>query len=202
MNRLAIIDRLFEIDAVRFGSFTLKSGMQSPFYLDLRLIISYPGLMKQIGEALWQKSEGLHFDLICGVPYTALPLASYLSLAHDIPMIMKRKEAKGYGTKKLIEGMYEAGQTSLIVEDVITSGSSVLETKTALEEAKLQADDVLVIVDREQGGKEILEDANVSVHNLFSITEILKHLQNEGKIDTDMVLNVQNFLEENQCHKI
>ncbi len=199
MNRLAIIDRLFAIDALRFGTFTLKSGMQSPYYIDLRLMISYPDLLRHIGDALWEKAQNLSFNLICGVPYTALPLASYLSTEYQIPMIMKRKEVKTYGRKRIIEGMYEVGQTCLIIEDIITSGSSIFETKVALEEAKLKTQDALVVIDREQGGREILENASVNVHSLFTISEILDYLQNEGKIDLEMVHDVRQFIQENQC---
>jgi len=89
-----LITKLFEINAVKFGEFKLKSGIMSPIYIDLRVIISYPKVLKMVAEAMWQKIENLNFDIICGVPYTALPIATAISLEHNKPMVMRRKRSK------------------------------------------------------------------------------------------------------------
>lgn len=121
---------LFDINAFKFGDFTVKSGAKSPVYFDLRVIISYPEVMETLFNILmdYTKSKNLHYDHICGVPYTALPIATCISVKERTPMLIRRKEAKGYGTKKLIEGIFNAGQSCLIIEDVVTTGSSILET--------------------------------------------------------------------------
>ncbi|HSW86408.1 MAG TPA: orotate phosphoribosyltransferase [Rhabdochlamydiaceae bacterium] len=194
MDAKQLILDLYSIGAFKFGSFTLKSGIQSPIYLDLRLIVSYPKILTQISEALWEKIKNLTFDLICGVPYTALPIATALSLSDNIPMVLRRKESKDYGTKKMIEGVFEKGQTCLIIEDVITSGTSVIETIDALHQEGLQVRDIAVVVDREQGGKEKLEEKGYFVHSLFGMEDLLQTLHQEGNIDSNTVEAVREFI--------
>lgn len=178
-----IILQLHEIGAIKFGSFTLKSGQTSPIYIDLRETISYPQLMKQIADIMWNKIHLCFFDRLCGVPYTALPLVSYLSVAHNVPMVMRRKEAKDYGTKKIIEGVFSQGHRCLIFEDLITSGASVMETILPLEQAGLTVHDIVVFLDREQGGRENLESKGYQVHSIVTMSAILEILTAANKID-------------------
>lgn len=114
---------LFNCGCVKFGNIILKTGKSSPFYIDLRTTISYPSIVKNISELFLKNlMNDLNYDVICGVPYTAIPFATYLSILTNLPMLMKRKEAKSYGTKQLIEGKCIEGQRALIVEDIISSG--------------------------------------------------------------------------------
>lgn len=193
-----LILKLFEINAVKFGEFKLKSGIMSPIYIDLRVIVSYPEVLKMVAEAMWKKVENLNFDITCGVPYTALPIATAISLEHNKPMVMRRKEVKDYGTKKAIEGYFEPGQNCLVIEDLVTSGASVFETIEPLEHEGLKITDIIVLVDRQQGGKKHIEEKGYNLHSVLTISEILQTLEKENKLDKDMVEKVKNFINNNQ----
>lgn len=167
---------LYNLGAFKVGDFTLKSGAKSPFYVDLRVTISYPKLLTEIGDLLYEKGKHLEKDLIVGVPYTALFFATILSIKGDIPMVMRRKEKKEYGTKKKVEGVFEPNKKCLVVEDVVTSGLSILETIADIEESGLIVKDIVCIIDREAGAKKMLEEKGYRLHSLFTITSFLKYL--------------------------
>ncbi len=184
----------YKLGIIKFGRFTLKSGIESPFYVDLRPLASDPKILKHLADYLLEMLPLYNFDLICGVPYAALPMATAMSLESYIPLIIKRKEAKSYGTKKLIEGIYQKGQNCLLVEDVITSGKSLLETIPEIEYEGISVSDIVVVLDREQGGKQMLEEKGYRVHTLFNITEVCKMLKEEGMLSDDEVTRINDFL--------
>ena len=195
-----LVEKLFQIEAIKFGDFILKSGIQSPVYVDFRVIVSHPEIMRQVSAMLWNTASDskADFSVICGVPYTALPIASCISVTQNIPMVMRRKEAKAYGTKRLIEGVFAAGSKCLVIEDVVTSGSSVLETVEALSSADLRVTDAVVLLDRFQGGKEMLKYQGVSLHSLLTLPEVIELLCRKGKVDPEMAEKVHKFLSANK----
>lgn len=140
------------------------------------------------------KEHNLNAKHVCGVPYTALPLASIVSVQQNIPMLVRRKEAKAYGTKKLIEGIYSAGDTCLIVEDVVTSGSSILDTVKDLQSEGIVVTDAVVVVDREQGGATNIANHSVRMHSLFTLSFLLNTLLEAGKIQRETVESVAKYI--------
>ncbi|ODM96085.1 Uridine 5'-monophosphate synthase [Orchesella cincta] len=188
-----LILALFDVGAVKFGSFMLKSGIQSPIYFDLRVIISHPKLMETICEILEDVVGGLKpTDVICGVPYTALPLATILSVRQNIPMIIKRKEQKEYGTGKLIEGEYTEGQTNcLILEDVLTTGSSIVDTALVLRDHGILVGTAIVVLNRNYpAADENLMKHGISLISLIKVDEFLEVLFTSGRITKDRRLEL------------
>ncbi|KAF3778425.1 Uridine 5'-monophosphate synthase [Nymphaea thermarum] len=189
----SLILELHEIEAVRFGSFKLKSNITSPVYIDLRLMVSFPRLLSRTASFLWDfLPPASSFDLVCGVPYTALPIATCISLSRSIPMVMRRKEVKEHGTSKSIEGAFSPGLSCLVVEDLVTSGSSPLPR------CALPASDAVVLIDRQQGGRENLAAAGIRLHSVLTFTTILDTLLRHGKVTNDIAASVRAFLEENR----
>ncbi|XP_064399706.1 uridine 5'-monophosphate synthase-like [Halichondria panicea] len=204
MKMKELVAQLFDIGAIKFGQFTLKSGIQSPVYFDLRLIVSYPPLLAQVSDVLWSavSEKVAQFQSICGVPYTALPIATLMSSKHNLPMLIRRKEAKSYGTKRQIEGIIVKGSSCLVVEDVVTSGASVLETCADLKRVGLKVAHVVVLLDREQGGRGNVEREGVVLHSVLTMSQLMQYLLETGKVTSETVDMVKAFIRENSQVKI
>ena len=196
-NKKEFFLECYQLGIIKFGRFTLKSGIESPFYVDLRPLASDPKILKRLANYLLDMLPLDNFDLICGVPYAALPMATAMSLESYLPLIIKRKEAKEYGTKKMIEGIFQKGQNCLLVEDVITSGKSLLETIPEIENEGISVSDIVVVLDRQQGGKEMLESKGYRVHTLFTISEVCSILKEENHLSDDEVTRIDDFLKGN-----
>ncbi|CAF1596675.1 unnamed protein product [Adineta ricciae] len=196
----SLVVKLFDIEAFKFGSFKLKSGIQSPIYIDLRVIISYPDILRSIAVHMNDiiQRANVACDSICGVPYTALPIASIICADYKRPMLIRRKEKKDYGTKKLIEGKFQPNDRCLIIEDIVTSGSSVAETAESLRAEGLQVTDAIVFFDREQNGENNLKEKNIRLLRVLTITEVLRYLVKYSRITEEISKTVQMFIRENQ----
>lgn len=173
MDKQALINELHSAGVVETGEFTLKSGAVSPVYIDLRRLVAFPRLLASVAAAYAEAAAKLQFDVLAALPYAAMPIGTALSLHMDRPMVYPRKERKGYGTAKLVEGIFQRGATALVIDDVVTDGGAKLEGIHALEEAGLVVNDVLVMVDREAGGREALEAGGYELHSLLTLAEIL-----------------------------
>jgi len=193
-SQKSLADELLSAGCIKFGEFTLKSGLTSPIYIDLRQIITYPKLLEQIGQAYLPILKELKFDRIAGLPYAAIPIATAISLAGDYPMIYPRKEAKSYGTKAEIEGEYHAGETAVIIDDLATTGGSKFEAIEKLTGAGLVVKDVVVLVDRQSGAKESLAQAGFAMHAVLTISQSLEYWEETGKVEKEKIEATREFL--------
>lgn len=187
---------LFEIGAVKFGNFTLKSGLESPIYIDLRALVSYPDVLREVAQELIEITKGLKFDRIAGIPYSAIPIATAVSLQSQVPMIYPRKEQKGYGTKRVVEGVYEKGETVLVYDDLITTCGSKFEAIKPLKAVGLNISDIVVLVDLEQGGKGDLECEGYALHVVFTLSEMIEILRKNKLISEKQYADVINYLKD------
>jgi uridine monophosphate synthetase len=197
-SQKSLADGLLDAGCIKFGEFTLKSGLKSPIYIDLRQIITYPKLLEQIGAAYLPLLKDLKFDRIAGLPYAAIPIATAISLAGNYPMIYPRKEVKTYGTKAEIEGEYHAGETVVVIDDLATTGGSKFEAIEKLTGAGLVVKDVVVLVDRQSGAKESLAQAGYSMHAVLTISQLLEYWEENGNVGKDKIEATRKFLKENE----
>ena len=193
MTREQFIEELFKIGAVKFGTFTLKSGKVSPFYFDLRDMISYPELLDGIVELLVEQLQGMEFDVITGIPYTALPIASLVADRLKKPLIYMRKEEKAYGTGNNVIGKFAPGAVCVVIDDLITTGESKIETAERLEAEGVIVKDFVVVIDRSNDGKGILAKSGYELHSLINLDEILAILKAGNYINDEMTAKVIEF---------
>jgi len=189
-----LADGLLEAGCIKFGEFTLKSGLKSPIYIDLRQIITYPKLLEQVGAAYLPILKGLEFQRIAGLPYAAIPIATAISLAGNYPMIYPRKEVKQYGTRAEIEGEVHAGETVVVIDDLATTGGSKFEAIEKLTGAGLKVWDVVVLIDRQSGAKQALEQAGYHLHAVLTITQLLDYWEKTGKVEQHKIAETREFL--------
>ena len=145
MDNKELYELLLENNCIKKGSFVLKNGQTSDFYVDIKNIISYPFLIKYIGDQLYNMLDD--FDIICGIPYGGLPIALYISVTYNKPLIYIRDKVKEYGTKKLIEGEYNKNSRCVVIDDVLTTGTSIEKDISTLSD-KVTIVDQAVVVNR------------------------------------------------------
>jgi uridine monophosphate synthetase len=190
---------LSDIGAVKFGDFTLASGKRSPIYVDLRLLASHPAVLRQAALAYAQllKSklsiEGSDVRL-AAIPYAAMAIGTAVSLETELPMIYPRKETKAHGTARQIEGEFQPGDTAIVLDDLITTGGSKLAAIEPLEAAGLQVRDVVVLIDREEGGSEDLANVGYRLHDVLRLGQMLDTLVEAGRITDGQHKEVSSFL--------
>ncbi len=189
-----LILELHEVGIIDFGKFKLKSGLISPYYIDLRLLVTFPHLLELVSDVLWEKIRLKPLDLIAGVPYAALPIATAISLRYNRPLIFLRKEKKNYGKGKLIEGIFHKGQHVVIIDDVISDGASKFETITPIEEVGLKVSQIVVLLDRGQGGVQTVQEKGYQCVAITNMDEVLEVLYKHGRITYDQLSECQKFI--------
>jgi uridine monophosphate synthetase len=190
---------LHDLGCVRFGDFTLVSGQHSPIYLDLRLLVSRPEVLMKAADAYAEIIGELTFDRLAAIPYAALPIATAVALQMNVPLVYPRKEIKEHGTKRGIEGHFERGDRVVVIDDLITTGGSKLRAIAPLESAGLEVKDVVVLVDREQGGGEELASRGYILHAVLTLREMLEVLADQGRISQRQLDEVLAFLRGDQA---
>lgn len=190
----SLVAALHDLGAVKFGDFTLASGIRSPIYIDLRLLVSRPQVLAEAAAAYAAILAGIPCDRVAGVPYAALPIGTAVAIAADKPLIYPRKEVKAHGLGRQIEGAWTPGERVVVIEDLITSGGSTIQTAETLRAAGLIVEDVIVLIDREQGGVEKLAAAGIRAHSVFRLRPLLDSLVEMHLLAADARAEIEAFL--------
>lgn len=170
-----LIELLKENDVIKFGDFTLSSGKKSDYYVDMKKAITEPAILECVAHLITEKIDA-NIDKIAGPALGAVPIATATSLISKKPMLMIRKEKKSYGTSKQIEGELIENDNVIIVEDVTTTGGSLLKAIDVIEDNGGKIIKAFVIVDREEGAKDTFEKRNIAFEPLLTISEFRKYL--------------------------
>ena len=163
------------------GDFILSSGRRSKFYLDKYLFETSPDLLRDVARALVAKLPAYEpFDLLAGPELGAVSLVAAMSLECGKRFVIVRKEEKAYGTRRLLEGRFTRGQSVVAVEDVVTSGSQAVAAMRSLGEAGLEVKGLICVVDREQGGADLLTTEGIRLDPVFTATQLGIKVKIEG----------------------
>ncbi len=193
------IDQIIEEGIFKLGAFRLKlherspEAPLSPFYIDLRLIRSRPHLLQLVARLLGEVSKKLKFDLLADIPTAATPIVAVMSVQMNVPMVSPRLVAKTHGIVGQIDGVFESGMRVLLVDDLVTKADSKFPPIEVLEQNGLTVEDVLVLLDRQQGGGVQVAEAGYNIHSGVVISDLLEQLR--GQITPDAFAVCLRYLE-------
>jgi orotate phosphoribosyltransferase len=198
MKQVGIL--LIKNNAIKFGDYILASGKKSPYYIDLRQTISSPITMDWIGNSLTRiilnEIGREKIDKILGVPTAGVPFATVVSQKLTIPLIYYRQARKEHGVRKKVEGTLERNDRVLIVDDLITTGESVIEAAEVVRDQGGVVNELVVLLDREQGGPQRLRSFRIEPHVLFNISDAIAWLNHVGLIKDEVYRTVKQYIEE------
>jgi len=193
-----IAQALVDAEVVKFGEFTLASGDVSPIYIDLRVIPSFPDAFQIIAEELGKLASKIKFDKLAGAETAGIPYAAAIALTNNKPMIYVRKRPKRYGTQSSIEGVMNKDEKVVLVDDLATSGYSKVKFIDGIRADGGIVEDLIIVLDREQGCKEALAEKGVKVHCLITLKDLLKYMKSNEIITPEDYKQVLRYLEENK----
>ncbi len=191
---------LHKLNAIQFGEFVLASGKTSPYYVDLRLTPSYPEVFNKLAnlcvDMVKQEINRVIYKF-AGVPYAGLSLATLVSFKLKSPLIFVRKEKKPHGRMKMVEGLLEPGDHVILIDDLATTGGSILDAANAIRAEGGTVEHAFVILDREEGAKKMLETNNIHLHACMGIKAVVKYLHDTDFLDNRQYSLVMKYLEQN-----
>jgi orotate phosphoribosyltransferase len=170
MTRQQLANRIAEVSLLR-GEFILRSGRKSDYYLDKYRFETQPDVLLELGRLFAEKVTE-KVDRIAGAELGAVPLAAATAMACGKPFVIVRNQKKDYGTGKLVEGVLNAGETVIIVEDVLTTGGQVLEAAKSLKDAGAKIDRIVAVIDRMEGARQNIESAGYVFEALFTTADL------------------------------
>ncbi len=177
----------------RVGKFKLSSGLESPYYVDLRKLYSYPHLAKAVAEEMVNRFNLRRFEAVIGIATAGIALATYIGCLAGLPVGYVRRERKAHGTRSIVEGVVE-GRRVVIVDDVATTGSSIESAYTALVECGAKPMAAAVVIDREQGAREKLAELGLELLSLVKISELIEVLRRRGLVAEDVYREIVEYV--------
>jgi len=226
LDNLWLASELFRLGAIRFGEFTVGRTVNSPVYVDLRVLVGSPSTLRYAGRLIQQETSAEQlrrkptfdpFDVVAGVPYGGLHLATAYSLATNVPMVYARRRTAeqavtaatpegeeavpGSTVGETIQGSYAPGMRVMVIDDLVTTGGSIVETVEVLNAAELRVRDAMVLVDREQGGGERLKEHGVRLHSILTLPIMLNLYMSSGMIDEETYKRSIAYLEANRLRR-
>lgn len=190
---------LYEIDALKFEDHKLKSSDISPLYIDLRATLEHPSILLDLCRILSTDiyKLKLDFDYIIGLPYMGIPIATHISSMLHKPMLLMRKEQKSYGTKKLIEGSWKPNQKVILIDDLISNGSSKVEAIDIIQSQGLIVSHIATVIDRRKKANMPKYINNIPISSCFDIYDLLISLKMNDIISNDLFYKINNYFDPN-----